>query len=632
MSIIFGLLKEQGAKILREEVQRLAFPTRRYATGTGAVFQNGRLGLGFQPYVSHERSKFDVGLVVSPECSFCFDGRLDNHSDLSKAVELDPDASDSMIVRSAFLLWGERCFERLIGDWALSLWSEMEHALYLARDHAGSRTLYYRAFNDRFIWSTYLDTFFYLGADETGHSESYAARYLAGVPIGNLTPYLGIYSVKPAYYLKIQGRRASEHAHWNPLSLREMRYGNDQEYECHFLHLLSQAVERRTGPGEPILAQLSGGMDSTSIVCVSDHLRRRANPDAEILDTVSFYDDSDPSLNEKAYFSITEAKRGKSGTHIEVASSERSFEPFDFRSFPYFIPGADSVTPDREGRFYDLVWSKGYRSVLSGIGGDEILGGIPSALPELADYLKSGHLLQLARRSFAWSVVDRSPIIVTLKETLKYTIGLYGFGGSRSRRVPPWISGGLRKHLPEMDTVPVPFLARLGATPHSLENQNTWWAVMETLPHLTPQALFRPEYRYPLLDKDLVEYMFGIPREQVLRPGRRRSLMRRALRDIVPAEILDRPRKAFQARAPLHALRQAHAKLERLFADAIVVRSEFVVPDRLRSEFDRAEQGESEWVQALLRTIALELWLRSCRCGEENLPAGDEALRVRLTA
>jgi asparagine synthetase B (glutamine-hydrolysing) len=80
---------------------------------------------------------------------------------------------------------------------------------------------------------------------------------------------------------------------------------------------------------------------------------------------------------------------------------------------------------------------------------------------------------------------------------------------------------------------------------------------METLPHLFPQILSRLEYRYPFLDKDLVSFLFSIPREQIVRPGRRRSLMRRALVGIVPDGILERRRKAFQLRAPLAALQHA---------------------------------------------------------------------------
>jgi asparagine synthase (glutamine-hydrolysing) len=145
---------------------------------------------------------------------------------------------------------------------------------------------------------------------------------------------------------------------------------------------------------------------------------------------------------------------------------------------------------------------------------------------------------------------------------------------------------------------------------------------METLPHAAPQARFRPEYRYPMLDKDLVNYLFSIPREQVLRPGRRRSLMRRALRDIVPAEILERRRKAYQLRAPLDAIGKAYPKLHRVLETSAVAETGLVDGRALLDELRRTATGSPEWYQALLRTIAYELWLQaSHRQGLAKLPA-----------
>src|SRR5260370_1454361 len=182
---------------------------------------------------------------------------------------------------------------------------------------------------------------------------------------------------------------------------------------------------RPIGPGAPVLAQLSGGMDSTAIVCMSDQIHRKNDPNSKILDTVSFYDDSEASLNERPYFSITEAKRGKMGTHLDMAFSQRTFEPYDGTDGIYLIPGADSFSIEQERRFQDAVWRKGYRSVLSGIGGDEVLGGIPDPLPELADYLVSGNVRVLLRQSTAWCLVDRSPLLATLGRTASYAASLY---------------------------------------------------------------------------------------------------------------------------------------------------------------------------------------------------------------
>lgn len=392
--------------------------------------------------------------------------------------------------------------------------------------------------------------------------------------------------------------------------------------------------ERRTGPGAPILAQLSGGMDSTAIVCMSDHLRRSADPAAEILDTVSFYDDSEASLNERPYFSITEAKRGKVGTHIDTAFSQRTFEIHDTTNGVYLLPGADSFSIQQERKFYDAVWHRGYRSILSGIGGDEVLGGVSCAFPELADYLVSGNIRRLLRQSIAWSLIDRNPLIGTLYDTAKYAIQLYAHSKPHDKTRPPWISDSLRQRSREIEAENSILRSRVGIAPHRLDNSLAWWSIMETLPHLFPQLLSRPEYRYPFLDKDLVNYLFSIPRDQVLLPGRRRSLMRRGLANIVPREILERRRKAFQVRASLSTLQRAHASLERLFANSAIASAGFVDIDKLRISLGRTAQGEAEWRQALLRTIALELWLKASHqeSNQVSPEMGNAMLHLSLTA
>lgn len=630
MSIIYGLLKEHGVTVIESELRHLAAVTERYATGTGSVHVQDRLGMGFQLYSSHLRSELERGPTSTPHGhAICFDGRLDNYKELSEELGLhDPEAlSDSQIVLAAFAQWSEVCFSHFVGDWALALWSEKDQSLYLARDHAGTRTLYFRHEQGETVWATYLDSFYTRDA-KFQLSDDYATCYLAGSFVRDLTPYEGTRSVPPGHYLRIREGVLSRHPHWNSAVKTKIRYQSDTEYEEHFLKLFAQAVERRTGPGAPILAQLSGGMDSTAIVCMSDQIHRRNDPNSKILDTVSFYDDSEASLNERPYFSITEAKRGKVGTHLDMAFSQRTFEPCDGIDGIYLLPGADSFSIEQERRFRDAVWRRGYRSVLSGIGGDEVLGGIPDPLPELAGYLVSGNVRRLVRQSVAWSLVDRSPLLATLGRTAGYAACLYLNPKPKDRDVPPWILSSLRKRSWEIVAPHQTLRTLVGIAPHCLDNSLAWWSVMETLPHLFPQLLVRPEYRYPFLDKDLVNYLFSIPREQILRPGRRRSLMRRALVNIVPHEVLERRRKAYQLRAPLHALQQAHDVINRLFAESMLADAGLIDVTVLRQFLRRTAEGDPAWWQAMLRTIALELWLRSIVQGRHQ-PGSSE---LRLTA
>jgi asparagine synthase (glutamine-hydrolysing) len=613
MSVLFGVQKPSGAIATEPELLQLAEATSRFAFDGLSVKAIGRVGMGFQPYYTHARSRLEVQ-PVSDSCGnlLCFDGRLDNYMELCADLGLNAQATaDSQIVVAAFAKWGEGCFSRFIGDWALALWSEHDQALYLARDHAGTRTLYFQNDQGTLGWSTHLETFFVDGTSKR-LDESYAACYLASRSIRDLTPYESIRAVLPAHYVIVHEDKLFRKAHWPWMSRNSIRYRSDRDYEEHFLALFKQAVDRRTGPGSPILAQLSGGMDSTSIVCMSDHTRKSQNQAAELLDTISFYDDTEPSCNERPYFSLVEAKRGKVGIHIESSFTQRSFEPHDSSQGVYLLPAADSSAIQRERVLEEALQSKHYRVILSGTGGDEVLGGVPVALPELADSLVSGQIKLFLRRSVDWCLIDRSPFLKSTLDTLGYVSLLYLNPSAQEKAIPPWIAPRLRTLCTDHTKKDIAYGHRLGLAPHVIANGMAWWSVLDCLPHLFPRLLSRPEYRYPYLDRDLVEYLFSIPREQVLRPGRRRSLMRRALAQIVPQEILERRRKAFVLRSALATIQQYRGKLEMLVSDSLIASSGFVDPAHLRNALELTTNGAtSQWWQMVLRAITFELWLRA---------------------
>ena len=624
MSIILGVLEDRGASVSAASLEKLALPTERYATGANSVYISGRLGMVSQPCWSHRRQEMEHGPVSDGYGhALVLDGRLDNYRELAIQLELPVGkTADSVLALSAYVRWGEECFRMFTGDWAMAVWSARDEMLYLARDHAGTRTLYYRHGIKCLEWATHLETF--LAEGQTPPlSDAYIAAYLAGQQIRDLTPYNDIYAVPPGCVLVQHRERITPQRHWSAFGESEIQHESDQEYDAEFLALFQQAVERRTRDDALVLAELSGGMDSTSIVCMSDHLRRTADFRAPLLDTVSYYDDEEASLDERRYFSITEAKREKVGIHLDMAFSQRTFLPHDAAKGRYLLPGADSLSILREEQFHGRLWSRGYRAILSGIGGDELLGGVPDPYPELAGYLMDRRWRELFGQSIAWSLIDRSPLVQTLFHTLQYTF-FSRIGRHRRTSLPPWLSISVQERALERTKTLAGTRSRWEYGPRQHDNQRMWWAVMETMPHCFPRVLARPEYRYPYLDKDLVNYLLRVPRNQLLRPGRRRALMRRALRDTVPQEILERKRKAFQLHAPLATLQRSHEGLRRLFTDSALVQANFIEADALRRELDAVYAGNTTYWHALLQTIALELWLQSNRlaCSPEHTGNG----------
>src|SRR5882757_520073 len=122
MSIIFGLLKERNETVLESDLQRAAAATERYATGSGHMYAKGRLGMGLQPYFSHQRSEFEIRPVADAQGRVVsFDGRLDNYKELIKELSLsNAEELDSRIVLAAFDRWGKECFSHFVGEWALA--------------------------------------------------------------------------------------------------------------------------------------------------------------------------------------------------------------------------------------------------------------------------------------------------------------------------------------------------------------------------------------------------------------------------------------------------------------------------------------------------------------------------------
>jgi asparagine synthase (glutamine-hydrolysing) len=151
-----------------------------------------------------------------------------------------------------------------------------------------------------------------------------------------------------------------------------------------------------------------------------------------------------------------------------------------------------------------------------------------------------------------------------------------------------------------------------GLRPSAIFAGRAWLSVLESLPSLNPEFFSRYEYRYPYLDRDLVDFLLRVPREQLVQPGRRRAMMRRALAGIVPEEILERKRKGFIARQPLAVLQNSSTAIRALFADPLVAANGWVDSKKLQRSVERITSGqETESWPAFQRLATMEIFLRS---------------------
>ena len=269
-------------------------------------------------------------------------------------------------------------------------------------------------------------------------------------------------------------------------------------------------------------------MDSSSIVCMADTIIAQGSAETARLDTISYYDDSEPNWNERPYFTKVEEKRGCTGCHIDVSKQEPFSLEMDSDCFAA-TPGSDTGLRSESSRqFTACMASQGNRVVLSGIGGDEVTGGVPTPTSELQDLIATGQIRMLARQLKAWALNKRKPWFHLFFDAVRDFFPLDLFPLPDYRRPAPWLNEAFVKRnraaLLGYDTR----LKLFGPLPTFQQNVSTLEALQRQLACAPPPTEPVYEKRYPYLDRTFLQFMYSIPREQFVRPGHRRSLMRRA--------------------------------------------------------------------------------------------------------
>jgi asparagine synthase (glutamine-hydrolysing) len=613
MSVQAGVWAFDGRPVGPKQIEDISQFLKQQGPDDESRYAEGPIALLYRPFHTTTESRREKQPYLSNRgFILTWDGRLDNRdtliADLRSDLEANP--TDVTVVAAAFDRWETDCFRRLIGDWAVSIWQPVQRELFLAADYMAIRHIFYHLKKDRILWSTDLSSLVLLSNDKFHIDDDYIAGYLTHNPDAELTPYLEIRQVPPGQFVHVRDGRALVERFWRFSPKSRVRYKTDEEYEEHFRHIFRQSVKRRLRSDSPILAELSGGLDSSSIVCIADDIFAKEGAEASRLDTISYYDKTEPSGDDWTYFQQIEAKRGRVGIHIDgskIGSSPNSPEYTDFCPLPGFLGFGQKIDMERA----EAVRGGRYRAVLSGIGGDEFTGGVPDPRAHLADLIVQFKLVSLTRQLMAWSLVKRRPWIQLLGQSainvLPASLGQYL---AKEAKIEPWIKRDFAKRtglgLRQIDTA-----EHFGLW---LPTRRSYIAGVLTMANnlakLAPPIHALEEVRYPFLDQDLIEFVLSIPADQLLRPGERRSLMRRSLAGIVPKEILSRRTKQVGQRTPVLILEKYWDELQNIYQTSLSSRLGYIHEAQLLKTIADACAGEIVPLVRVLWTISLEYWLR----------------------
>jgi asparagine synthase (glutamine-hydrolysing) len=621
MSVQFGTWSFEGQPPASDYIEKVSSTLTPYGPDSSQSYSEGGIRILYRGFHTTKEAHREAQPHIAPSGAVVtWDGRLDNRADLINEMydSLTISSTDIAVVAAAYEEWGVNCFARLSGDWAVSIWNPDSRCLLLAKDPIGTRHLYYSIENDCVTWCTILDPLVLFAGKTFALNEEYIAGWFAILyPAAHLTPYVGIHSVPPSSSVLLRPGKHIVSKYWE-FSGKRIRYRTDAEYEEHFRTVFATAVQRRLRSDRPVLAELSGGLDSSPIVCMADTILARGTAETPRLDTITWYDDSNPNWGERLYVTKVEEKRGRAGCHIDFGALRRK----EVRQQGFMASGFESdrfaATPFSTHPHVDLfkhcaayMRSQGHRVVLSGIGGESATGGtVPTASPELQNLLTRGQFLTLARQLRAWAAKMRKPRLPLLWEAIRGFLPIALIGVDKDMRPAPWFhSSFVRRNYAALCGYPCR-MKLSGPLPSFQDN----FAALDSERRFVAYCPLQPEMlrdvRLPYLDKDLLEFMYAIPREQVVRVGERRSLMRRALVGIVPEELLNRKKKpCLQQETPADISTELFSMVgsgQHMVSGSMGI----IDPNRFLEALQTTRRGESVPISNLRRSLTLEFWLR----------------------
>jgi asparagine synthase (glutamine-hydrolysing) len=549
-----------------------------------------------------------------------WDGRLDNRDDLLLRLRdsLRGDTSNAALARGAYERWGTSGLGHLIGDWSVVIRDRANAAIILASDFAGVRPLYYHVERGQVLWSSRLESL--VDATEIDElDEQYVAGFLMSGGCPNHTPYKGIYSVPPGHAVCVSAKETTIHRFWSLPNGDVVRYRSERRYEEQLRALFREAVAVRLQTDSTVLAELSGGLDSSSVVCMADHLMRSGAVEASRLATVSYIWRN--SLDEP-FIREVESFCGIEGVHISAHDDPLISEKRVGNAMP------ETFAPLRT-RVGSEVRRLGARVFLTGMNGDLMMGNWFDDSLQVAASLRRLRIGPACEEALAWSKILGLPIYWILWRAFRAALP--------SGWVPPAIfttpDGSYMPKSAETSVLPS-FRKPMGlsepgslfsnAWMHAPPERRKYFQALTTMLELrslqAPEPLQHLDYTHPFAHRPLVEFLMTIPADVLCRPGEPRRLMRRALSDLWPPKLRKRRSKGFFDAPWMEALRP----LARVLLGARrlhLVERGIVDRTSVLSRLARLSAGLDCNAPQLQRIILLELWLRN---RGQSRPSGAE--------
>ena len=659
MSGIVGIYHLNKHTVNAKDVRLMVDTIAHRGPNGSDVWVEGSIGLGHRMLWTTPESLVETLPLTKAGLTITADARIDNRDELILLLGLSDRSAetltDSDIILAAYEKWGSQCPEKLLGDFAFAIWNSVSQTLFCARDHFGVKPFYY---------------YYQPGEIFAIASEIKAVLCLSQVPqqldpirIGDyltlamedkvITTYKAILRLPPAHSMEVSESWIKTQRYWQLDPHKEILLDSDEAYAQAFRKVFTESVKCRLRSAFPIGAQLSGGLDSSSVTCVARNLLLEAGKDS--LQTISTIFDEISECDERPFINTVLAQGGLTPHYIhgDQTSPLANIQTiFQYEDEAYIGPN----------HFYPWIANKaanelGLRVVLDGFDGDTTVSHGTTRLMELAHQGRWETLVKEAEAIAALHKIAPYPIVRHYALPCLHRLIMQGrwiafskalqllhtrFGQSRKllaidfgikpiwRRFrhnnhsdtsapPTWINPTFAdsvslKERTQAFSLPTAPTATLRQEHLLGLNQGIFAYTLEQVDRYA--ASFSLEVRHPFMDKRLIEFCLALPAEQKLSDGFGRMIMRRALTGILPEAVQWRFDKAdLSANFDHGFLKRDRQLVDEVMTNKIQRLKDYIELKPVRAAYQRmtstSEQASNDDCMTVWKAVILTLWLES---------------------
>jgi asparagine synthase (glutamine-hydrolysing) len=549
-----------------------------------------------------------------------FNGEIYNFQELKKELESRGHRfqtnSDTETIVHAYEEFGEDCPNHLRGMFAFAIWDEKEEKLFVARDRVGKKPLYFtRTKSGALLFGSELKSLMLHPEFEREINNEALDAYLTfGYVPDPLCIFRNVEKLAPGHFLIFQNDKTITKQYWDfRYEISETR--KEEDYLDELRSLIDEAVRVRLISEVPLGAFLSGGVDSSAVV---GYMARNMNQPVKTF-SIGFDEDS---YDELKYARIAAKHFGTD--HHEFIVTPDIVEIVDELVWHFDEPFADSSAlptymVSKLARDYVTV-------ILSGDGGDELFAGYTryvvdkkrSSVARLPRFVREGLMKPLSERlphgafgrnylrNVSLAPVDRYIDSIShftqLNKRILYTkdfrakLGNNGFSAGHKL---------FRSYAEKIDTG--------DAVDKLLYLDSKTYLPGDILTKVDRMSMaVSLEARTPLLDHKLIEFVTRIPSSSKLKGLETKHIFKRAVRSLVPDEILDRPKQGFGVPIQEWINRQLREQIHETLMSQKVRERGIVEPDYIALLLEEHERNRRDHSSTLWALFVLELWYRRC--------------------